>query len=375
MSSLSQRKAHSSPPFRPSRLSVSSGPLSPAAPLTPPVSRPCSPPTITITCPSTPPMDTALPQPQRPLPWLWTCHQCGTTYPLAATRRCLSDGHYFCSGTTYNPRTGRTKRHRSCSSEFDYVGWQSWAEWKKDCHKTGVSRPRSRSAPVEHSDGGCWDHCNYPSECRWGARAYSPISPAEEPAVVAAVEPAPATVTQATKDDIVEQVVLAVKKRRTSMPKLSPIQEKTLLPLNTQTATEEAVVSPTSPLKQHYSLPTFDFPAPPQSHMSDGLFTLAEVDEDEVESEEDFYTEYDPSTSQNSTGEDFQTQPDWMDFTSSDEDEEDVESLVSTPSSTSTLSDMDCDESANSGKTIRASDYQHTSKGFEVYVDDVDMEQ
>lgn len=36
-------------------------------------------------------------QPPSPLTWTWRCHLCYTTYRLGTTRRCLLDGHYFCS--------------------------------------------------------------------------------------------------------------------------------------------------------------------------------------------------------------------------------------------------------------------------------------
>ncbi|KAI9799125.1 MAG: hypothetical protein M1825_004892 [Sarcosagium campestre] len=97
-----------------------------------------------------------------PLTWLWTCHICHATYSLGATRRCLQDGHYFCSGTTVDKRSGTAKRHASCSSEFDYAGWSAWQHWRRDV------LPGAEERVVGHRN--CWQQCDYPSECRWGDR-------------------------------------------------------------------------------------------------------------------------------------------------------------------------------------------------------------
>lgn len=47
----------------------------------------------------------ATPHPQSPLAWTWRCHLCQTTYRLGTTRRCLLDGHYFCSPPPPPPPT------------------------------------------------------------------------------------------------------------------------------------------------------------------------------------------------------------------------------------------------------------------------------
>ncbi|KAI9833115.1 MAG: hypothetical protein M1826_000482 [Phylliscum demangeonii] len=123
--------------------------------------------------------------PPAPLPWVWKCHLCRSTYLLGVTRRCLHDGHYFCSGTVTVKR-GRRKA-LSCTSEFDYSGWATWRNWRKQAHRPspvpspfGAPPPAARLTP--HS---CWTDCAYPSDCRWSL-AREPDSP-----VVAAPEIAP----------------------------------------------------------------------------------------------------------------------------------------------------------------------------------------
>lgn len=150
-------------PFRPSLLSFSPSPrslhsLSPSprspSPATPPSLLPTSPATPTTTKPTT------TPPPPPPLPWLWQCHLCHRTYPLAATRRCLDDGHYFCTGaratrTVRGEPIRRARRAKACPSEFDYHGWKAWGAWRRAERGEGV--------------GGCEGRCDYPSACRWGA--------------------------------------------------------------------------------------------------------------------------------------------------------------------------------------------------------------
>lgn len=143
------------PPFKPSLLSIPPSPFSPRSPLIPPTkfeNQSCNTPTgasrtsvlqeIDISDAST------TPAPSAPLPWLWTCHSCSTSYPLGATRRCLVDGHRFCAGTTVikrwrndGPRS-KIKKHRACGSEFDYVGWRSWGRWRQTSPSSSRSRIR-----------------------------------------------------------------------------------------------------------------------------------------------------------------------------------------------------------------------------------------
>ncbi|KAK7552488.1 hypothetical protein IWX49DRAFT_630308 [Phyllosticta citricarpa] len=194
-------------PFKSSRLAIPPSPFSPRLPLTPPATppkaqlpRPSN--KRALSSPSTPP-------PSAPLNWLWQCHVCYRAYPLGATRRCLDDGHYFCSGTTaVSKRKGkassrRTKRHRACASEFDYSSWKAWGEWRRSedallaLHRKGggaadadddndddVDAMSVDSGYVSSSSGDraslpsqmkaqtkdCWNTCDYPSECRWGSQ-------------------------------------------------------------------------------------------------------------------------------------------------------------------------------------------------------------
>jgi hypothetical protein len=93
------------------------------------------------------------------MPWVWSCHKCHTRYALGATRRCLHDGHYFCGGTTVDKITGRTKKHRACASEFDYIGWEDFGMWKRAQRQ--IQKPRFKH---------CEDQCDFPSACHWKAR-------------------------------------------------------------------------------------------------------------------------------------------------------------------------------------------------------------
>jgi len=154
---------------------MSSSPSSPQTPLTPPVRTqkltPC--PHSGTSSATAPP-----PPPPQPLDWQWQCHQCTRSYSLSATRRCLEDGHRFCSdGTTAanawrNPSRKRTAtKHSACTSAFDYHGWKTWSRWRRQ-HGTreeavaAVVRRKGTEAGATAKD--CWNHCTYPSECRWG---------------------------------------------------------------------------------------------------------------------------------------------------------------------------------------------------------------
>ena len=97
--------------------------------------------------------------PQKPLVWIWQCHLCRTRYPLGATRRCLVDGHFYCSGEMDRPNLKKNKKGQSCSSEFDYIGWKSIEQWKRKMRKSG--RFTIAREPV-----GC-EKCEFPSECRY----------------------------------------------------------------------------------------------------------------------------------------------------------------------------------------------------------------
>ncbi|KAF2402201.1 hypothetical protein EJ06DRAFT_580506 [Trichodelitschia bisporula] len=196
-------------PFRPSPLSIPPSPFSPRSPLHPqphPTTRKPPPPPLFTT--------SSIPPPASPLPWLWQCHLCHTTYPLGTTRRCLDDGHYFCAGTsTKKVPTGQrdengrlvckevVRRHKACKSEFDYDGWGQWARWRRagamglgDSGRVVGGRrasegqkpwaptlgrpsldPRWIAAAADQKipGEGCAQNCDYPSECRWGRRMSS----------------------------------------------------------------------------------------------------------------------------------------------------------------------------------------------------------
>src|SRR5689334_22698027 len=85
-------------PIRPRRtapsLALSHSPL---LPLTPPaVSRLHRPRTLLPSRPTTS-LDFLDDPPIDPVAWVWFCHLCGRRYEIGVTRRCLEDGHYFCS--------------------------------------------------------------------------------------------------------------------------------------------------------------------------------------------------------------------------------------------------------------------------------------
>ena len=103
---------------------------------------------------------TLVPQPANPLAWIWQCHLCNSRYHLSVTRRCLQDGHFYCSGETDRPNLKRKKRGQSCSSEFDYIGWREWGEWKRK-----VLSNLENSIEIHNSSKGC-QRCEYPSQCR-----------------------------------------------------------------------------------------------------------------------------------------------------------------------------------------------------------------
>ncbi|KAI4131138.1 MAG: hypothetical protein LQ347_003091 [Umbilicaria vellea] len=147
-------------PLKPSNLRVPSGPISPASPLTPPAPREPSPPYSAFSSSSSTSSDAA---PELPMPWVWTCHLCRSRYPLAATRRCLDDGHHFCAGTSTDRRNGRIKKHSACGSEFDYTGWKAYGDWRR--RYTQEDKP-----DFVHGSKDCSKHCDYPSECRWTAK-------------------------------------------------------------------------------------------------------------------------------------------------------------------------------------------------------------
>lgn len=172
-------------PFRPSFLSIPPSPSSPRSPLSPSKSRkttaralpsPRWSPTFLKTL--SPASRESLSHPEiSPLRWVWQCHMCRSKYNLGVTRRCLEDGHHFCSGQSTIVRKGNRrirKEHSPCASEFDYSGWKAWGEWRR-----GVQEVKKALMEIDMMEGvgqrkedsrSCWGHCDYPSECRWSKR-------------------------------------------------------------------------------------------------------------------------------------------------------------------------------------------------------------
>jgi len=101
------------------------------------------------------------PPPSQPLAWVWQCHLCRTRYPLGATRRCLLDGHFYCSGETDRPNLKKKKKKQSCSSEFDYIGWKAMERWKRKARK-------SEKFAIAREPRGC-ENCEFPSQCRYAS--------------------------------------------------------------------------------------------------------------------------------------------------------------------------------------------------------------
>ncbi|PGH19244.1 hypothetical protein AJ80_04109 [Polytolypa hystricis UAMH7299] len=110
--------------------------------------------------------------PQPPIPnhsWLWRCHKCGNRYRLAVTNRCLEDGHYFCarpSNSNNNNNNNNNKPlqqnkkkrpRRSCTSQFDYTGWEDVGRWQRKVR---------RILGKGEGSGGCYDECWFPNHCR-----------------------------------------------------------------------------------------------------------------------------------------------------------------------------------------------------------------
>ncbi|KAN0109969.1 hypothetical protein V8E51_006356 [Hyaloscypha variabilis] len=145
--------------------------------------------------PAFPPLFTAT-IPKTPYPWIWKCHLCGSVYRLGVTRRCLEDGHFFCSITTPPPspvhssdesksqksRKTKKRRPKGCRAEFDYTGWEAYNEWRREIrgikYQCAFSSPSSSSSSnrrplttgleeeeVRNEKKDCYRDCDFPSEC------------------------------------------------------------------------------------------------------------------------------------------------------------------------------------------------------------------
>ncbi|KAI9789061.1 MAG: hypothetical protein M1816_006416 [Peltula sp. TS41687] len=235
-------------PAKPSLLRFSAGPSSPSSPLTPPMSRAVDQTEQFEAQPRAPPH---ISPPAEPLPWIWQCHSCRRTYRLGVTRRCLTDGHYFCMGTkTY--KNGKT-RIRACASEFDYERWSARKQWREQIAKTDGLKLRNK-------DRDCWLHCTYPSECRWTElrQAQSRRNAFEIAGSQPPREPEPTTVDDTERMSVdakipIEQGTATLSADSQITPPSSVTDRE-----DEPTTYVEAVNPPTSPLKQHYQLPTID---------------------------------------------------------------------------------------------------------------------
>ena len=125
---------------------------------------------------------TVPPPPESPLPWIWQCHLCRNRYPLGVTRRCLYDGHYYCSGETNVKNLKKKKKGHACSSEFDYEGWDEYGEWKRKALAVIDQAKVSKRC----------DKCDFPSMCRTPPEQF-PIKKEKKspppPTVVAVAKP------------------------------------------------------------------------------------------------------------------------------------------------------------------------------------------
>ncbi|KAB8301226.1 hypothetical protein EYC80_003113 [Monilinia laxa] len=134
------------------------------------------------------------PAPPIPYPWIWRCHICHSVYRLGVTRRCLEDGHYFCSLPTPPPspspspmspspsstslpplipipkkKKRRRRQPRGCRAEFDYTGWEQYNQWRRE---TAAQKSEShalqnpRFIPPLKTGKDCHRDCDFPSECQ-----------------------------------------------------------------------------------------------------------------------------------------------------------------------------------------------------------------
>lgn len=210
---------HTFSPLKPSNLRIASTPLSPTTPhLTPPSPhRPSFPPPAS---PPLPPKNAHPAPPPPPQQWLWTCHLCHSRYPLAATRRCLHDGHLFCAGVAVSKRTGAVRKRVACSSEFDYVGWKAWGEWRRETQPHTCKRSAGKD---------CHDDCSYPSECRWGKK-YGGESPEVKSRYVAfspgAAAPAASKTGKSRSSAFLDRLIQSAgRKAAGARGGLSPVEE------------------------------------------------------------------------------------------------------------------------------------------------------
>jgi hypothetical protein len=138
-----------------------------------------------------------------------------SSLPARRDRRCLEDGHYFCSGITETKGSRRStgqrkfRRTRACASEFDYGGWKTWGDWQR---KELALRLKTEGISLNNAPEGCEVFCDFPSECRWVAQGSSQSqSISSNPTLALSQEPVdhslPEQPANVEPDSIVQQVV------------------------------------------------------------------------------------------------------------------------------------------------------------------------
>ncbi|KAI1214347.1 uncharacterized protein F4807DRAFT_122918 [Annulohypoxylon truncatum] len=109
--------------------------------------------------------------PRQPYAWLWQCHSCNTVYRIGCTRRCLVCSHEYCVSAGPPKVTRGKKRRRNsgmCASEFDYSGWAEWGAWRRKVlglEVGGRVGQRQREQAFCDRTHSCAVDCDYPSEC------------------------------------------------------------------------------------------------------------------------------------------------------------------------------------------------------------------
>ncbi|KAI4103984.1 MAG: hypothetical protein L6R37_003546 [Teloschistes peruensis] len=181
-------------PTQPSLLRHVSAPRSPASPLetTAKHLRYTLPIRLTGSASGMAPSTVSSGPPPSPHNWMWYCHQCRTGYKIGVTRRCLIDDHMLCYGTTIKKKAKKSKKVKACQSEFDYVGWANWGEWKRK--ETGKD-----SQAEEQPKRDCFGNCDWPSQCRWAPKQQ--IQPAVQPQQETAQEADPQSQSACTSAD------------------------------------------------------------------------------------------------------------------------------------------------------------------------------
>lgn len=125
--------------------------------------------------------------PPEPMPWYWQCHMCARPYRYGTTIRCIEDGHRVCFGvpnmekkfshgrSRAKPRKSKKRSKQSCNSLFDYTGWQSHGDWRRELVHAG--QPAAGNGTRD-----CFLHCDFPSACRSEERVAATTAAAQEKA-------------------------------------------------------------------------------------------------------------------------------------------------------------------------------------------------